>query len=63
MIENVFDWCVSLLLILAAQLGMTYKAINVWIFVIIWPVITLALIAVVILQYFQIRILIKKNMQ
>jgi hypothetical protein len=36
-------------------LGMTYKAVNVWIFVIIWPALTLALIAVVIWQRVKIR--------
>jgi hypothetical protein len=55
MIDAVFDRCVALLLFLADQLGMTYKAINVWIFVIVWPVFTLALIAVVVWQRVKIR--------
>jgi hypothetical protein len=34
---------------------MTYKAINVWIFVVIWPVLTLVLIAVVVWQQVRIK--------
>jgi hypothetical protein len=55
MIDAIFDKCVELLVFLANQLGMTYEAINVWIFVIIWPIFTLALIALVILQQLKIR--------
>jgi hypothetical protein len=55
MIDAVFDKCVELLVFLANQLGMTYEAINVWIFVIIWPIFTLALIVLVILQQLKIR--------
>jgi hypothetical protein len=55
MIDAIFDKCVELLVFLANQLGMTYKAINVWIFVIIWPTFTLALIVLVILQQLKIR--------
>jgi len=35
MINTVFDACVQLLLYLAELFGTTYKAINVWIFVIL----------------------------
>ena len=55
MVEAIFDACVSLLVFLANQLGMTYKAINVLIFVVIWPALTLLLIAIVILQQLKIR--------
>ena len=55
MIEAIFDGCVLLLLFLADLFGMTYKAINVWIFVVIWPVFTLVLIAVVVWQRLTIR--------
>ena len=50
MIDLIFDYCVWLLVISADMLGTTYKAINVWIFVIIWPLITLGLIGLVIWQ-------------
>jgi hypothetical protein len=55
MIDAIFDKCVDLLVFLANQLGVTYEAINVWIFVIIWPIFTLALIVLVILQQLKIR--------
>jgi hypothetical protein len=55
MIDAIFDLCVLLLLFLADLFGMTYKAINVWIFVVVWPVLTLALIAVVVWQRLKIR--------
>jgi hypothetical protein len=50
MINMIFDLCVQFLIWLANGIGMTYQAVNVWIFVVIWPVFTLALIATVIAQ-------------
>ncbi len=50
MINEIFDWCVQFLVFWAGRLGMSYKAINVWVFVIIWPVFTLLLIGLVIAQ-------------
>ena len=38
-IENTFDWCVNILLNAAVTIGVTYEALNVWVFVIIVPVI------------------------
>lgn len=58
--DVVFDWCVNLLVFWAAQLGITYKEINVWVFVIIWPVFTIALIVVIVIQQVQIRKLLNK---
>ena len=55
MIDTVFDQCVGLLAFLADSLGMTYEAINVWAFVIIWPLSTLALTAAVVLQQLRVR--------
>lgn len=55
MIEAIFDQCVYLLVFLADQVGMTYKEINVWIFVFIWPVFTFGLIGLAILQQLRIR--------
>ena len=55
MIDEIFDWCVRVLVFWAGQLGMTYKAINVWVFVVIWPLTTLALIALVVRQRARIR--------
>jgi hypothetical protein len=45
-IDVIFDACVLLLLDLAKFFGITYKAVNVWIFCIIWPIFTIYLIAV-----------------
>ena len=49
--ETIFDLCVRILVILADLFGTTYKAINVWIFVIIWPILTLILIILLIVQH------------
>ena len=59
MIDAIFNGCVLLLLFLADLMGMSYEAINVWIFVIIWPVITLALMATVVRQWMFTRELLK----
>ena len=38
-IDAVFDWCVILLYDIANLLGITYEEINVWLFVIILPLV------------------------
>ena len=48
MIDKIFIACVDLLEWLAKKLGTTYNAVNVWIFCVIWPLITLALIVTVV---------------
>jgi hypothetical protein len=53
--DAIFDWCVEVLVYFASMFGITYKEINVWVFVIIWPIVTLALIVVIILQQVHIR--------
>ncbi|MEM1118844.1 MAG: hypothetical protein AAGJ18_00260 [Bacteroidota bacterium] len=45
--DKIFAWCVQLLVDWAAMLGMTYNEINVWIFVIIHPIILLVLVTMV----------------
>jgi hypothetical protein len=60
MINAIFDGCVQLLLTWAGALGMSYKAINVWIFVFLWPMATLALIGLVLYQQIRIRGLLKR---
>jgi hypothetical protein len=50
MVNSIFDWCVHVLVYWAEVLGITYQAINVWIFVIIWPILTIVLIAIIIRQ-------------
>ena len=45
-IRNTFDWCVNSLLSAAGTIGVTYEALNVWIFVIIVPVVLVISLAV-----------------
>ena len=59
MMDQIFDWCVHVLVYWANILGITYKEINVWVFVIIWPILTIFLILVIILQQRKIRTLSK----
>ena len=47
-IDAVFDFCVILLVDAAKILGITYEEINVWLFVVIWPLLSLVLFAEVI---------------
>jgi hypothetical protein len=53
--DAIFDWCVGVLVYFAGVFGITYKEINVWVFVIIWPILTLILIALIIVQQVRIR--------
>jgi hypothetical protein len=53
--NQIFDWCVNVLIYWANVFGITYKDINVWIFVIIWPLLTLLLIGIIVMQYRMIR--------
>jgi Flp pilus assembly protein TadB len=53
--NEIFDWCVWVLVVLAEWLGITYEEINVWIFVIIWPLLTIALIVLTFVQQRKIR--------
>ena len=43
MIDALFDLCVYILEVSSAKLGMTYKELNVYLFVFIHPVITVVL--------------------
>ena len=61
MIDQIFDWCVQVLIYWAGIFGITYKAINVWVFVIIWPILTIVLTVIIIKQQQRIRQLTKKN--
>ena len=53
--DAIFDWCVDILIYFAGVFGITYKEINVWVFVIIWPILTLALVIWLIIQQTRIR--------
>jgi len=61
MIDKIFDTCVLLLIFLANQFDTTYEAINVWIFVVIWPAFTLMLLILVVWQQLKIRQFLKER--
>ena len=50
-IDAIFDLCVQILLWLAALFGVSYTAINVWIFCVIWPITTIMLVLIVVKQH------------
>jgi CDP-diglyceride synthetase len=54
-VDAIFDWCVEVLVYFAGVFGITYKEINVWVFVIIWPILTLALVVLLVIRQVQIR--------
>jgi len=53
--DAIFDWCVEVLVYYAGVFGITYKEINVWVFVIIWPILTLGLIILLAVQQARLR--------
>ena len=55
MMDQIFDWCVSVLVYWSGIFGITYKEINVWVFVVIWPILTVILIGLNGVQYRRIR--------
>ena len=54
-IDVIYNFCVLLLIDTAKFLGISYEEINVWLFVVIWPLLSLVLFAEVI------RLRIKRN--
>lgn len=60
MMNQIFDWCVDVLVYWAQIFGMTYKEINVWVFVIIWPILTIILVSIIVLQQRKIKRLSKQ---
>jgi len=55
MMDQIFDLCVVFLVWLARMTGTTYKEINVIVFCILWPLFTLALIIICIVQWAALR--------
>ena len=51
-IDTIFDWAVIALYQVASVMGVTYEEINVWLFCVAWPVVTLVL-AYVVLSLFR----------
>jgi len=63
MVDKTFDWCVQILIYWANVFGISYKEINVWVFVILWPILTIMLIGIAIWQQRRIRELSNRNGQ
>ncbi len=61
MMDIIFDWCVNVLVYWAGVIGITYKEINVWVFVIIWPVVTVLLVVIIYMQQRKIQQLSQKE--
>jgi hypothetical protein len=61
MMDQIFDWCVNALIYWANIFGITYKEINVWVFVIIWPILTIGLVAIIVRQRQRIQQFSKQN--
>ena len=55
MMDQIFDWCVNILVYRAGILGISYKEINVWVFVILWPILTMGLVVTIVWQQQTIR--------
>ena len=53
--NKTFNWCVNLLEGLALKLNMTYEEVNIWIFVIIEPIIFLVMLLLMYKQYRKIK--------
>lgn len=59
--NKAFQWCVDLLIALAAKVNMTYEEVNIWIFVIIEPIVFFILIWIIYKQHKTIKML-KKSL-
>lgn len=60
--NELFKWCVDFLIWLADVVGMTYEEVNIWIFVIIEPIVFLLMLWMIIRQRRKIRQL-KKSLE
>ena len=47
-VDNIFNFCVILLYNIGSLFGITYEEISVWLFVVIWPLISLLMFAEII---------------
>ena len=58
-IDETFNFCVKLLYDVADVMGITYEEINVWVFCVIWPILTLIMFAEIL--RLRLKISFKKN--
>ena len=56
-IDFTFDFCVQLLFEIADLIGISYEEINVWLFCIIWPILSLIMFAEIIRLRLKLNIL------
>jgi amino acid transporter len=61
MMDMVFDACVRILLALAGWTGLSYKEVNVWIFVVVWPLLTAAMAVWIVRREMLIRRLLRER--
>jgi hypothetical protein len=54
-VDNVFDFCVIILVRMAEMLGISYEEINIWLFVVIQPAITMLLFLEILRLKFKIK--------
>ena len=47
-IDVIYNFCVQLLIDVARYIGISYEEINVWLFCVIWPLLSLVLFAEVV---------------
>lgn len=50
LIDAIFRFCVLILQKSSALLGISYEAINIWIFVVIWPALTFVMFVSIVIQ-------------
>ena len=60
-IDFTFDFCVQLLFDIADLIGISYEEINVWLFCIIWPILSLIMFAEIIRLRLKLNILDKNK--
>ena len=60
-IDITFNFCVRLLYDVGGFIGITYEEINVWLFVVIWPIASLVLFAEVIRLRLKVNTMIKTS--
>jgi len=54
-IDFTFDWCVRLLYQVAQLIGITYEEINVWLFVIVFPVFFVGQSLVIVILFMRLK--------
>jgi hypothetical protein len=61
--NEIFRWCVDFLVVLSDRLHMTYEQINIWIFVIIEPIVFFIMLFMIVRQRLTINRMRKKRVR